>query len=134
MLLSNVKRSIEKNMEQSFKMPENEKLSEKVYEALIWVATQCVPSELVRDTVAEADEEVLRFLPGMKFIVVPERPDFESTAKHLMIDETLVFAVINFTCFMLSGEGKFKTMSDMWISSYKMNDLRGLLGEEIVDD
>lgn len=134
MLLSDVKKSITKNMEQSYKMPDDDILAEKVFEALIWVATQCAPSELVRDTIAEADEQVLRYLPGMKFIVVPEKPDFKSTVKHLMIDETLVFAVINFTTFVLSNEAKFKSMSDLWISSYKMNDIRGLLSEEIVDD
>lgn len=134
MLLSRVKNSIKKGMERSYKIPENDELSETVFQALMWVATQCEPSELIRDRAAESDETVLRYLPDMKFIVVPEYPDFNSTEKHLMIDEALVFAVTNFTCFILSGEAKFKALSDEWVATYRRNDILGFLGDEVNDD
>ena len=134
MLLSAVKISITKNLEQSYSVPADDVLAEKVYEALFWVATECEPSELIRSTVAEADERVLRLLPGMKFIVVPEKPDFANTSKHLMIDEMLSYAVINFTSYLLSGEVKYKALCDLWVSKYRINDLNGFGSEEISDD
>ena len=134
MLLSDVKKSITKNMEQSYKMPDDSILAIKTHEALCWVATQCIPGELLRDTVAEADEEVFRYLPDFKFIVNPEMPDFTNAEKHLMIDNSLNYAVINFTCFLLGADAKFKTMTDMWIATYKKNDILGFSSEEVIDD
>ena len=131
MLLSEVKISIVKNMEHSYKMPDDDILAVKTHEALLWVATKCEPSELIRDTMAEADERVFRYLKDLKFIVIPEKPNFEIPDKHLMMDEALSYAVINFVCFLLSGEEKFKSICDMWIFEYRRNDLNGFLSEEI---
>lgn len=134
MLLSDVKRAIKKKTERSYKLPDDDILALEVYEALLWVCTQCEPSVLLRRGEIENSEKLLRQLDGGDFLVFPDMPSFEDTTSHLMIDELLVFAVINFTCFALSGEDKFKALADVWMFSYKRNDMQGFAGEEIEDD
>ena len=132
MLLSSVKKSITKNMEQSFKMPTDDILGEKVYEALLYVATQCEPQVLLKKKNVD-DEDEFRPLHSGFYVAMPEFPDF-STDRHLMIDEALSYAVVNFTCFLLGGNALFDTMTTRWIDTFRKNDLNAYAGEEINED
>lgn len=133
MLLSAVKTSIAKNLEQSYNMPDDGVLAEKVYEAILYVATQCEPQVLLRKHYVE-DVVVYRKLSSGFCIVMPEYPDFSVAKRQLKIDETLVYAVINATCFLLSSENKFDIACARWIGLFRKNDLNAYAGEEIESD
>ena len=133
MTLGAVKVSIAKNMEQSYKMPEDDVLAEKVFEAMLYVATACEPQVLLRFKHVD-DDAMYRDLKNGFFIMMPEYPDFSSPARQLQIDDTLAYAVINYTCFMLSGKVEFDTVCARWISLFKKNDLNSFNGDEINAD
>ena len=133
MTLGAVKVSIEKNMEQSYKMPEDSVLSEKVFEAILYVATQCEPQVLLRKKYIDDDAEYRR-LRNDFFIAMPEYPDFSISDRHLQIDEALCYAVVNYTCFMLSGIALFDTVATRWITLFRKNDLNAYAGEEVHED
>ena len=132
MLLSDVKRAIEKGMERSYKIPDDGVLEQKIYEAILFVASQCVPQVLLRYEDGEG-EPVFRKLPNKFFITLPEYPELSQVERHLMIDETLSFAVVNTVCFLLSGEEKFNLIANRWIFLYQKNDLTAWGMEEIDD-
>ena len=69
MLLSSVKIIITKNMEQSYKMPDDDILAEKVFEALLYVATLCEPIVLLRKKYVDDDAE-FRALKNGFFICI----------------------------------------------------------------
>ena len=133
MTLGAVKVSITKNMEQSYKMPEDDVLAEKVFEALLYVATECVPQVLLRKKYVDNDA-LYRDLKNGFFVTMPEYPDFDIADRQLMIDEALSYAVVNYTCFMLSGIALFDTVATRWMSLFKKNDLNAYAGEEINED
>ena len=133
MTLGAVKVSIEKNMEQSYKMPEDSVLSEKVFEAMLYVSTQCEPQVLLRMKYID-DDALFRDLKNGYYIMLPEYPDFTKDERVLQIDETLSYAVINYACFMLSGKVEFDALASRWISLYRKNDLNAFAGDEINED
>ena len=133
MLLSSVKKSIEKNLTGSYKVPEDDVLEEKIYEAMLYVATQCEPSVLLRKKHVDEEAEYRSLKDGF-FLVLPEFPDFTYETRHLHIDESLVYAVINYVCFMLSGKVEFDTICSRWITSYRQNELNAYAGDEINED
>ena len=135
MLLSDVKMSIARRMSQSYSLPKSDdELSMYIYEALCYVAAQCEPSVLMQKYDGE-DVEVLRDMPDNFCIIKPEYPDFSEIDRHLNIDEgKLCFAVIYATCFILSGEAKFDTICNRWISIFRKNQLNAYACEEMEDD
>ena len=133
MLLSAVKTSITKNLEQSYGVPDDDVLAEKVYEALLYVASQCEPQALLRKQYIE-DVDVYRKLPDGFCIILPEHPDFGHPERALKIDETLSYAVINATCFLLSGDGKYDVLCSRWMHIFRKNDLNAYACEEIKEN
>ena len=133
MLLSSVKKSIVKNMEQSYKMPDDEMLANKTYEAMLYVAAQCEPQVLIRMKHVD-DDALFRDLKNGFYIMYPEYPDFLQESRSLQMDETLCYAVINYVCFMLSGKTDFDALASRWIFLFKKNDLNAFAGDEINED
>ena len=119
MLLSTVKKTVEYRLSGAKKLPEDAHLSNLFMEALYYVATKCIPQELLREE--DSDEGVLRNLEDGSFIVVPDEPDFTSTTDHLMIDEELTYACIYYACFLVSKDGSMKQMADEIINEYISN-------------
>ena len=126
MLLSNVKKSFEMKLRSAggIKMPEDNELSEIVYEALVYVASVCLPRELLRDE-SDSEDEVLRFVSGGDFVAIPTKPDFTSSEDHLLIDEDLTFAVINKAVALYSRDAndivRFENEAQRVINRYKAN-------------
>lgn len=133
MLLSSVKKSIERNMAGSFKLPDDNVLQEKIYEALLYVATSCEPSALLRKKHVD-DDASYRELSGGFYVAFPEYPDFTYESRHLNIDEALSYAVINYVCFMLSNKVEFDTLCSRWLSLYRQNELNAYAGDVIDED
>ena len=122
MKLSAVKDSITKNMQVSYAMPEDVLLAENVYEAMLYVASACEPRVLLRYMDGSSENTNLyRALPYDMYIMLPDMPDFVTSPDtvELMIDETLVYAVINYVCFLLSGEAKYFSICEKWINLSK---------------
>ena len=101
------------------KFPDNETLSELFFEAMLFIANKCVPSELLR-TGGEQDK-VYRNLERGHFICFPDRPNFGSDVEHLMIDESLAYAAINEVAFLLSGEPIYHSLALEIIAEYNAN-------------
>ena len=120
-------------MEQSYKMPDDDILGEKVFEALLYIAALCEPQILLRKKHIDDDEE-FRSLKNGFFIAMPEFPNFSVSDRQLQIDEALSYAVINYTCFMLSGIALFDTVTTRWVSIFEKNTLNAYAGEEINED
>ncbi len=120
-------------MEQSYKMPPDNVLEEKVFEALLYVATLCEPIVLLRKKYVDDDAE-FRALKNGFFIAMPEYPDFTLPERQLQIDESLSYAVVNYACFMLSGVALFDTVATRWVFAFRKNDLNAYAGEEIHED
>ncbi len=126
MLLSDVKKSFEMKLKSSggYKMPEDDELSEIVYEAMVYVASVCLPRELLRDE-SNSEDSVLRFISGGDFVTQPVKPDFTSNEDHLLIDEDLTFAVINKAVALYSRDmndiARFENEAKRVINRYKAN-------------
>lgn len=113
-------------------MPSDDDLSEIFYEALIYIATKCVPRELLRGgTKADIDEEVFRLIKSGYFIIKPRKPLFDDTntnysaLEHLQIDSDLDYAVVNKAAALFSREmaniSKFEAEAERIINRYKSN-------------
>lgn len=118
MLLTKIKKAVEYRLKTGRKLPNDEALQDILHEANIYVALNCVPSELVANGSEKKDYEVLRLLEDDFFVKVPEYPNFSKPLRHLQIDEGLTYAVINYTCFILSEDRKFKALCDEAIGVY----------------
>jgi len=129
MLLTNVKKSITFKLAQSFKLPDDEVLQGILYEAMLYVASVCKPKELVSSVLADAGV-VFRLIEGGKYIKLPEYPDFTKTVRHLQIDESLTYSVINYTCFLLTKNILFKQIADELIAVYSSSYSDELYGDE----
>jgi len=113
------------------KMPVDSDLSETVFEALIFVATHCIPRELLKDSAIDTDEVLLRNLSDGFFIKEPAYPIFDASdplynaSMHLQIDEDLNYAVINKAVALYSREAKnimkFEEEARRVINRYKAN-------------
>ena len=107
------------------KEPSDEELTELFNEALIYVATRCIPKELWKNADNLEDGEILRFIGGGDFIKVPEVPDFTLVDAHLQIDNDLEYAVINKAVSLYSRHRdsiiKFENEANSNINRYKSN-------------
>ena len=107
------------------KEPSDDELTELFNEALIYVATRCIPKELWRNASNVEDKMILRFLGGGDFIIVPEVPNFASLNAHLQIDNDLDYAVINKAVSLYSRHRdsimKFENEANNNINRYKSN-------------
>jgi len=133
MLLSDVKSSFERKIKTAggLSMPKDDELGDLFYEALLFVASKCIPRELLRVVAVDTDEEVYRLIGGGNFIIKPKRPVFNildsnySELEHLQIDSDLDFAVINKAAALQSRDAvniaKFETESNRVINRYKAN-------------
>ena len=119
MLCAEAKKSLGFKMIGDKKLPDNETLSELFYEAMLFIANKCVPSELLR-TAAESDK-VYRNLERGHFVCFPDRPNFNSSTEHLMIDESLTYAAINEVAFLISEEPMFHSLALEIIAEYNAN-------------
>lgn len=133
MLLSSVKKSIEKKLDRSFKIPDDDVLSHTIYEAMLYVAAQCEPQKLVCYPDGE-EKPVFRMLSEGRYITFPDFPNFEEEDKDIVMDEMLSYAVIHETCFLLSGEEKFDQQCTRWISMFKRAEINGYYGDKINED
>ena len=119
MLCAEAKKTLKFKLIGDKKFPDNETLSELFYEAMLFIANKCVPSELLR-TAAEPDK-VYRNLERGHFVCFPDRPNFGSDVEHLMIDESLAYAAINEVAFLLSGEPIYHSLALEIIAEYNAN-------------
>ncbi|CAM4030783.1 hypothetical protein [Campylobacter armoricus] len=72
-----------------------------ILEAYYYICGKCEPSVLTK-TIREEDQKVLRNVRNNAFLIVPDEPNFDDEEEHLMIDESLCYAVINYVCFLMS--------------------------------
>lgn len=106
------------------KLPSDDLLSELFLEAMLWVCNKCVPNELVRqaESASESGARVYRNVENGLFIRYPEKPNFSDDKRHLMIDEPLTFAVINYVAFLIEKEPIYKIEANEIISEFIAND------------
>jgi len=126
MKLTRVKEAIAYRNRTGHKLPDDEVLQDLLFEALIYVAQRCEPSELLSDSMGDFGGKPLRMVENGKFIKMPEYPDFSKDGRHLMIDEELTYAVINYVMFLISATPDFKIIADEAIAIYRSNEGRGL--------
>ena len=127
MLLTKVKASVQYRLSTNKKLPEDDVLQDLLHEAAIYVANRCDPAELIRPL--GTDCTILKAIEGGKVIIEPEYPYFTKTERHLQIDETLSFAVINYLCFLISKEPMYKQLSDEDIAIYRSDFSRVAYGD-----
>jgi hypothetical protein len=110
-------------MAQSYALPDNNLLCALIHEALIHVARSCEPTTLIRDDGSEHfGEGVLRLLSNNKSIAFPQMPKMDEPTRHLMMDEELSFAVINYVCFLLSKEAGYLSLYNSDILLFVKNE------------
>ena len=129
MLLTKIKASVQYRLSTNKKLPEDVVLQDLLHEAAIYVANRCDPAELIRPL--GTDCTILKAIEGGKVIIEPEYPDFTQTARHLQIDETLSYAVINYLCFLVSKDPMYKQLSDEDIAIYRSDFGRVAYGSEV---
>lgn len=120
MKLSLVKSTIAYTMSFEKKLPDDDVLASYLNQSLYYICGKCVPNELVGEN--STDGNVLRFLPSGKFITIPEYPDFSNSEAHLQIDESLTYAAINYTCFLISSRADLKVLADEIICDFIATD------------
>lgn len=118
MLLSHVKTSIKYKLSQSKRIDDDGLLASIVNEAMYYVCGRCVPNKLLCDGNDTGGSVVLRNLNGGLYIETPEYPDFSNEERHLQIDESLVFAVIHYSCFLVDGNANYKAIADEIINEH----------------
>jgi hypothetical protein len=89
------------------------------FEAMLYVANKCIPNELLRSI--ESNERVYRNVDQNAFLTYPDRPNFNDPDEHLMIDETLTYAVINEVAFLLNQDTYYRTLALEIIADYNAN-------------
>lgn len=119
MLLSQIKTTITYKLSAAKKLPDDATLSAFLMEAMYYVCTKCVPNELLRQ--ADSDDEVLRNIEDGAYIAVPDVPNMASTTDHLMMDEDLTYACINYACFIITQNPMFKQLADEVINDFQSN-------------
>ena len=97
MLCVKAKKIIEAKIKNSYKNIEDDEILKSYFiEAYYFVMSKCIPRVLVKNTLE--NERVYRQLRDNHFLIIPDEPDFSNENEHLMIDEALSFAVINYVC------------------------------------
>ncbi|OCR99036.1 hypothetical protein A9K75_08675 [Campylobacter fetus subsp. testudinum] len=120
MLVENVKKSlIYKISSEARKLPPEDELSELFMEAMLFICNRCVPNKLVRQ---KGNGKVYRNIEDGFFITYPDKPLFNETKSHLMIDETLTYAVINEVAFLLTSNPLYRQLSNEIIDDFIAND------------
>lgn len=99
------------------KMPDDTVLSSLVFEAMYYVAGRCIPRELIK-SYDDYEERVLRPVDGGRFVAIPEYPDFSKPERHLLIDDSLTYAVIYYVCFIIGRDANDKAMCDEIINEH----------------
>lgn len=122
MKTQDAKKALGHKIAPSRKMPEDKELSEMFFEAMLWIANKCVPSELVR--IGEDEDRVYRNIESGHFICFPDKPNFANDKEHIMIDEPLTYAVINEVAFMISANPLHRQMANEIIGDFNANDGR----------
>jgi len=126
MLLSRAKSIFELKIKTTggLQAPNDADLSEIFYEALIYVATKCIPRELLTLVTSTENRDVLRLIGGGSFIALPQKPNFLNV-EPLQIDSDLDYAVINKAAALYSREKndiiKFENEASRVINRYKAN-------------
>jgi hypothetical protein len=120
MKIKDLKSQIRSRLAQSYHIPEDEIFHGMIQEAMVYVASSCEPETLMRYDASEGfGESVLRLEDRGFSVVFPEIPDDEE--RHLMMDEQLSWAVINYVCFIHSKENGFLMLADRWIQLHNKN-------------
>ncbi|QCD52799.1 hypothetical protein [Campylobacter sp. RM16192] len=122
MLVKNAKEILAFKTAGGIKLPPDEMLSELFFEAILYVSNKCVPSELLRST--DSTDRVYRLVEGGHFICYPDKPNFKSENEHLMIDEDLTYAVINYVAFIINQDPFYRTLSLETIADFNANEGR----------
>lgn len=105
------------------KIPDDDILSELFLEAMLYIASKCVPSKLIRHKREfSSNTKVFRCIEGDKFICVPDKPDFSNEKEHIMIDESLTYAVVNEVLFLINKDELYKKRANEIIALYNAND------------
>lgn len=120
MLVQECKKHLEYKIAGGRKLPSDEILASMFLEAMLWVCDKCVPNELVRQSEAEA--RVYRNIENGLFIRYPEKPNFSDDKRHLMIDEPLTFAVINYVAYLIEKEPFYEAEATKRINDFIAND------------
>ena len=105
------------------KFPNDEMLGAMSYEAMLWVANKCTPTELLRKV--DINDKVYRHLDDDFFICLPDMPNFNDENEHLMIDESLTYAVMNEVAFMHTKEPIYRQMALDIVADYVANFKKG---------
>lgn len=109
--------------------PSDALLSELFMEAMLYVCNKCVPNELLAQ---QGSHKVYRYLQNGYFLFYPDKPIFDENdplyddKEHLMIDETLTYAVINYVAFLLTNDAKFHQLANELIGEFIATDSKGL--------
>lgn len=121
------KEIIKQKSSNSFEMPDDENLLRLTMESFHYIACKCEPQSLVKSV--RNGERVIRDIRGGKFIAMPDEPDFNNQDEHIILDESLTYALINYVCFLISkDEAVYKKLADELINEYNAND--GKEGED----
>lgn len=130
MKLSSINALLKSKLSTSYEFPSLDILSSYVYESMLYVCNKCEPAVLVRFNTASYDDnrEKYRYTRNDSYIIIPDMPDFTNEDEHLMIDESLTFAVINYTCFLIAKDTGliYKKLCDEIIADFIANDGRGV--------
>jgi hypothetical protein len=119
MKLTRVKEAIAYRNRTGHKLPDDEVLQDLLFEAMLYVAQRCEPRELIAGELTQ--EPVYRNIEGGLYIKLPEYPDFTETDRHLMMDEDLTYAVINYVMYLITNTADFKILADETIAIYRSN-------------
>lgn len=119
MLLSQVKSSITFHSSGGRKMPDDTQLAILCMQGMYYVMDKCVPDELLR--IEDSEDDVYRNIEDGSFIAIPDTPDFSNAEEHLMIDESLTFAVVLYVAFLLTDDATKKILADEIINDYQAN-------------
>lgn len=114
------KKSLEYKIAGSRKLPNDDELSEMFFEAMLYISNKCVPNELVR--FGESEDKVYRTIENSFFICYPDKPNFDDDLEHLMIDESLTYAVINYVAFLITKEMAYMQIANELIGDFVAND------------
>ena len=127
MLLSRVKTLIDLKVKSDKKIPDDSILESLIQEATIYVANRCDPAELIKGI--DTNKTILKMIENGEVIIEPEYPDLTSTTNHLQIDEILTYAVINYVCFLHTGNAMYKQLADEDIAVYRSDYSRVSYGD-----
>ncbi|WP_348518111.1 hypothetical protein [Campylobacter sp. CCS1377] len=116
------KEIIAKKLSKDYNLPSDDVLKAYFMEGFYYICAKCEPQILTK-TLRE-NHEVLRSLKNGAMIIVPDEPDFNDENEHLMIDEELSFALINYVCFLItkSEEAKYYKLCNEIINDFIAND------------